>query len=156
MRMVTALGFLFMALLVAPPTYSVISGKARGEGLVHVTEAPVYVTDEVLRRNLEGTIAAPLDWADFLVWKTEGRLKPLVHGHVHLADPETWRDYETIFRGDENWLPTLQKQGMRLIVVPRRRYQALARQVLTADRSGKGDVRIIYQDQRCLMAEIKL
>ena len=156
MRTVMALGFVFMAILVAPPTFSIVAGRARGEGLILVTDTPVYVADEVLRRGLAGTIAAPPDWADFLVWKTNSALQPLVHGHVHLADAEAWRDYETIFRGDDAWLPTLRKHQMQYVVVPRRRYPALAKQVLTADRNGQGEVRIIYQDQRCIMAEVKL
>lgn len=156
MRTVMALGFLFTALLVAPPTFSVIAGRARGEGLILVTDTPIYATDEIARRGLAGTIAAPPDWADFLVWKTSGALRPLVHNHVHLASPAAWHDYETIFRGEDTWLATLQKNQVQYVLVPRRRYQALAKNVLAADRSGQQALRIIYQDQRCLMAEINL
>jgi hypothetical protein len=156
MRTVMALGFLFMTILVAPPTFSAVSGRARGEGLIMVGDAPIYVADEVVRRGLAGNIAAPPDWADFLVWKTGGQLKPLVHGHVHLADPARWQSYETIFRGDDGWLENLRQEQMQFVLVPRRRYPQLAKAILTADRSGQGDVRIIYQDQRCLMAELTL
>lgn len=155
MRTLMAVGFVFMAFIVAPPTFSLLSGRTRGEGAILVTDTPIYVTDEILRRGLTGTIAAPLDWADFLLWKTDGALKPLVHGHVHLSSPAAWRAQETIFRAGDGWLATLRNQKLQYVLVPRRRYPALAKQVLTADRSGKGELRIIYQDQRCLMAEIK-
>lgn len=153
MRTLLAMGFLFMTILVAPPTFSLVSGRARGEGPIMVTDTPLYVTDEIVRRGLAGTIAAPMDWADFLVWKTAGQLQPLVYSHVHLATLATWRDYETIFRGTDQWLDALRNQQMQYVLVARKQYPALAKQVLLADRGNEG-VRIIYQDQRCILAEV--
>jgi hypothetical protein len=154
MRTVLAMGFAFMMILITPPTFSMVSGRARGEGLILVRDTPLYVADEAVRRNLTGTIAAPMDWADFLIWKTGGRLKPLVHSHVHLAEESTWRDYETIFRGNASWLQTLRESGMQYVLVSRKGYPALTKQVLVEDRGGKGGVRVIYQDQRCILAEV--
>jgi len=154
MRTVLAMGFVFMALLVAPPTYSIVSGRARGEAPIFVTDTPLYVADEAVRRHLEGNIAAPMDWSDFLIWKTDGRLKPLVYSHVHLANIETWKDYETIFKGDESWLETLQKHEMKYVLVSPKRYPVLAKRVILKDRDGSGGVRLIYQDQRCVLAEV--
>jgi hypothetical protein len=119
-----------------------------------VTDTPLYVADEILRRDLAGNIAAPMDWADFLVWKTGGTLKPLVHSHVHLTEIGTWKDYESIFRGDEVWLHMLQNHQMQYLLVPRQRFANLAKLVLLEDRNGSGRVRIIYKDQRCLLAEV--
>jgi hypothetical protein len=154
MRSVLAMGFVFMAVLIAPPTFSIVSGHARGEGPIMVTDTPLYAADELNRRGLAGNIATPMDWADFVVWKTDGRLKPLVHSHVHLADMNTWRDYQTIFSGDAAWLDRLRAQHMQYILIPRKQYPTLARHVLVDDRGNKGNVRIMYQDQRCILAEI--
>jgi hypothetical protein len=153
MRTVLAMGFVFMLAIIAPPSFSLVSGHGRGEGPIMVTDTPLYVADELVRRNLAGTIAAPMDWADFLVWKTEGRLKPLVHSHVHLAQVETWRDYEAIFRADPAWQTVLRRQNMQFVLVSRSRYPQLARAVLLANREDAG-VRILYQDQRCVLAEV--
>lgn len=153
MRTVLAMGFAFMTILIAPPTFSVVSGRARGEGSIMVTDTPLYVADELVRRGLAGNIAAPMDWADFLVWKTDGRVRPLVHSHVHLIDPATWHDYETVFRGDDAWLETLRSQRMDYVLVPRKQYAALAKHVLIANRDEQG-IRIVYQDQRCILAEV--
>lgn len=154
MRTVLAMGFVFMTLLVAPPTFAIVAGYGRGEGAITVTDTPIYVADEVLRRELTGNIAAPMDWGDFLIWKSSGRLKPLVHSHVHLTELDTWRDYESIFRGDEVWLPLLRGHQMQYVLVQKQRYPDLYKAVLIEDRTGKGGVRIIYQDQRCLLAEV--
>jgi hypothetical protein len=154
MRTLIALGFIFMALVVAPPTFSFITSRARGEGVILSADTPLYVAEEAVRRNLSGSFAAPPDWADYLVLKTGGQMKPLVHTHVHLADPETWQAYETFFRGESDWLTKLQANKIRYVLVPRARSPQLAKHVLNEDRSGKGNLRLIYQDQRCLLAEL--
>jgi hypothetical protein len=154
MRTVLAMGVVFLVIVVSPPTFSLLAGRSRGEGLVLSRETPIYVAEEAVRRNLGGTIAAPLDWADYLVWKTDGKLRPLVYSHVHLAEPEAWQAYQTIFRGDEAWLEALRANDIHYVLVSRSRSPQLAKQVLYNDRSGKGDVRIVYQDLRCILAEI--
>ncbi|HZN36528.1 MAG TPA: hypothetical protein VFB80_22015 [Pirellulaceae bacterium] len=154
MRTVLAMGFVFMTLLVAPPTFAIVAGYGRGEGAITVTDTPIYVADEAVRRDLSGNIATPMDWSDFLVWKSGGRLKPLVHSHVHLTELDTWRDYEAVFRGDEVWLHLLRGHHMQYVLVQKKRYPDLLKAILMEDRSGQGGVRIIYQDQRCLLAEV--
>lgn len=154
MRTVLVMGFVFMTAIVAPPSFSFVTGTSRGDAQILGTDTPLYVTDEVVRRSLSGTIATPMDWADYLIWKTDGRLKPLVHSHVHLTEEQTWKDYEALYRGDETWLQKLREHKLQYVVVPRQRYPQLARLVLLDDRGGKGGVRIIYQDQRCLLAEV--
>lgn len=153
MRTVLAMGFVFMVAIIAPPTFSVVTGHGRGEGPIMVTDTPIYAADELVRRNLTGTIATPMDWADFLVWKTNGQIKPLVHSHVHLTEIDTWRDYESIYRGDKEWLDVLRRQKMQYVLATRSRYPQLARAVLVANRDNAG-VRILYQDQRCVLAEV--
>ena len=154
MRTLMALGLVFTTLLIAPPTFSLVAGYGRGEAAITVTGTPIYVADEVLRRDLAGNVASPMDWGDFLFWKTNGRVRPLVHSHVHLVEPQTWRDYETIFLGEQNWLALLRSHQMQYVVAPKDRCPKLYEAVLRDDRTGQGGVRIIYQDQRCLLAEV--
>jgi hypothetical protein len=119
-----------------------------------VREAPLYLADEVARRGLAGNIAAPMDWADYLIWKTNGRVKPLVYSHVHLTSAATWQDYGAIYRGDAAWLSLLQVHQMQYLAVSRQRSPELAKAVLVEQRRAAPRVRIIYQDQKCLLAEI--
>jgi hypothetical protein len=148
------MGFVFMTAVVAPPSFSFVTGASRGDGQILSPETPLYVTDEAVRRNLSGTIAAPMDWADYLIWKTDGRLQPLVYSHVHLTEEQTWRDYEGLYRGHENWLDILHQHKLQYVLIARQRSPQLARLVLLEDRTGPGRVRVIYQDQRCLLAEV--
>jgi hypothetical protein len=156
MRSLVAIGFVFMIVILAPPTYSLVAGRARGPAENLVTDTPIYIADEVTRRNLEGTFAAPMDWADYLIWQTNGELKPLVYSHVHLTNKETWEEYMKIFVGDKTWLERLQRTNTRFLVVSKTRNPELMKQVILADRSNKGQVWIFYQDQKSLIAEIRL
>ncbi|MDX1946322.1 MAG: hypothetical protein SFU86_13055 [Pirellulaceae bacterium] len=154
MRTVLALGVVFMTALLAPPTYAAITGKARGEGPITVVDTPIYVADDIVRRGLAGPIAAPMDWADYLVFRTDGQLRPLVYSHVHLTERDTWKDYESIFRGDELWMHVLQNHKMRYLLVSRQRYPQLARLVTYENLSDSPRLRVLYQDQRCVLAEL--
>jgi hypothetical protein len=154
MRTVIALGFVYMTVLMAPPTFSLISGQSRGEGPILVTDTPLYITEEVVRRQLTGNFAAPMDWADFVVWKTDGQLKPLIYSHVHLADPTAWDDYVHTFIGDETWLQTCRTRQIRYLLVSKRNNRELAKRVLTEERAASGKVRLLYQDQKSLLVEV--
>ncbi len=154
MRTVLAMGVVFMTLLIAPPSFALVTGQARGDGKIMSRDTPLYLADELARRGLAGNVAAPMDWADYLVWKTDGRVRPLVYSHVHLTDSQTWHDYEAIFRGDRAWLDLLRDRRMQYLAVSRQRYPQLALLVAVENRSPQPRLRIIYQDQRCLLAEL--
>ena len=154
MRTLLAMGVVFMAAIFAPPSYSLIMGRVRGEVPITVTETPVYVADEALRRNLSGNFAAPMDWADYLTWKSNARLRPMIYGHIHLATLQTFQDYQKIFAGDEHWLHLLENQNIRYLFLSKERNKELAQRVLLENRSGGSRVAILYQDQRGLLAEI--
>ena len=124
------------------------------ESPISVNEAPIHVTDEIVRRSLTGNVAAPMDWADYLSWQTHGQLKPLVYSHVHLTDRETWNDYVGIFTGGNDWLATLRRRNMRYLVIHRQQTPELTKRVLLDDRSPQPGVRILYQDQRSVLAEV--
>lgn len=156
MRTLIAVGFVFMVLIVAPPSYSVVAGRSRGPAENLVTDTPIYIADEVARRNLIGTFASPMDWADYLIWDTNAQMKPLVYSHVHLTNKETWDEYVKIFSGDPTWLARLQQSNTRFLIVSKARNPELLKQVILADRDGKGRVWVFYQDQKSLIAEIRL
>ncbi len=154
MRTLIAMGVVFMSALLSPPSFALVSGQARGDGPLMVTETPLHLADEVARRGLAGNIAAPMDWADYLVWMTDGRLKPLVYSHVHLTDVQTWDDHKAIFQGDPEWLAKLRQHQMRYVATSRKRNPELTKAVMLDARGAKPSVRIVYQDQRCVLAEI--
>lgn len=152
MRTVYAMAIVFVTLLVSPPSSSLLRGAPRGEARSTVTDTPVYLADEVVRMNLQGNIAAPMDWGDYLLMRSDEKLRPLVATHVHLVSPDVWNDYQTIFRGDKNWLAVARGRDMKYLAVSKNSYPQLAREVLLADREGRG--RILYHDQRLILIEL--
>ena len=149
-----AIGCVFAAAIIAPPSYSLMTGRERGEVPVTVRETPVHLADQARRLNLAGNFAAPMDWADYLVWTSQGQLKPLIYSHIHLSRPETFEDYRKIFRGDEVWLHTLRNHQVQYLLVSKERNGKLASLVAAESRSGLSHVRIIYQDRRGMIVDV--
>jgi hypothetical protein len=154
MRTLIAMGCVFAAAIIAPPSYSLVTGRARGEAPISVRQAPIHLADQATRLNLAGSLAAPMDWADYFVWKTAGRVKPMIYSHVHLTRPETFADYQKIFRGEEVWLKLLHSHGIRYLVLSKERHKELAARVVAELRSGRPHLRIAYQDQRGMILEL--
>ncbi len=154
MRTLLAMGVVFATAIIAPPTYGLITGRERGEVPAMVRETPVHLADEAVRRGLAGNFAAPMDWADFLVWKTGEQLRPMIYGHIHLASMSTFEDYSKIYAGHELWLQVLHSQKVRYLFVSQDRNKELANLVLQESRANAGRVRLLYVDQRGLIAEI--
>ena len=154
MRTLIAMGCVFAAAIIAPPSYSLVTGRARGEVPVTVRDTPVHLADQAQRLHLTGNFASPMDWADYLIWTSGGKLQPLIYGHVHLSRPQTFDDFRKIFRGDEVWLHILRQHQMQYLFVSKERNQALVARIVAETRSGLGHVRIVYQDQRGMIVDV--
>jgi hypothetical protein len=154
MRTLMAIALVFTTLIVAPPTFSIISGNGRGEVPATVTETPVHVTDELVRRGANGKFFAPMDWADYILWRTDAQMKPLLYSHVHLSNGKVWNDYAQIFAADKSALDRLRANDIRYVVASRERTPQLMKLLLSADAAGDRQVRVIYRDQKSVIAEI--
>lgn len=153
MRTVLALGFVFMTLLISPPTNNLILGKQRGIGAAASTETPIYVADEIARRQLQGNFYSPMDWADYLVWQQPHGLRPLAYTHVHLLSPAAWKDFQHLAAG-QDWLKIADAHRLRYLVVSKQRNQALAGAVLKDSRRKDARATVLYQDQHSLLVEL--
>lgn len=155
MRTLTAASLVFATLIFAPPSYSLIVGAERPPAAILSSDTPYHITDAALHLRLEGAFAAPLDWADYIIWQSHGKLKPLIYGHVHLATDEVALDYPQIFRGEQDWLALLRKHQVRYLFVARAKYEQLTRNVLLeVRRKNSGEMDILYEDQTALLVEI--
>jgi hypothetical protein len=154
MATVIAMGFVFMTLLMAPPSQGLLSGRPRGITAVTTTDTPVYLAAEIDRRKLDAPLFTPMDWADYLMWRNDGRMKPLVYGHVHLTDPETWDDYRELAIGSVDWYDITKKHGIKYVALHKSRNEQLIREVFLASQEEEPRARIIYQDQQAILAEL--
>jgi hypothetical protein len=154
MRTLIALSFVFMTLIVAPPSYALLMGEPRGVSEIVASGTPLYLADELNRRETQGALAAPLEWSDFLVHQTGGRVQPLLDIHLHLQSTAAWRDYQRIYGADPTWLERLRANNVRYFAISRVWNARLVPQLLAADRDPKSGVRLLYQDQQALLVEI--
>jgi hypothetical protein len=153
MRTLIAMGCVFATAIIAPPTYSLVTGIARGEAAITVAETPVHLADQVCRLDLTGNVAAPVDWADYVVYQSGGQLKPMVD--MQLADPQALEDYRRVFGGHDAWLEILRNHQMHYLLLSKSRSGALASKVAAANRSQPARVRILYQDQRGMIVDLR-
>jgi hypothetical protein len=154
MRTLMAIALVFSTIIISPPTYAVVTGHARGEIPSTVDDTPVHVADELVRISASGKFFAPMDWSDYLIWRSGAELKPLLYSHIHLADREVWNDYVAISTADKSALERLRQRGIRYVVASRQRNPQLARSLIQLERAGEG-VRVFYKDQKAVIAELK-
>jgi len=156
MRTLMAIAAVFTTIILAPPTFSIVSGQGRGEVPVTVSETPVHVADELARRSAEGKFFAPMDWADYFMWRTDARTQPLMYSHIHLASPQVWDDYAKIYAADGKSLELLRTHGIRYVIASRERTPQLQKLLLKADHAGDQGVRVIHKDQKAIIAELNV
>lgn len=154
MRSVLATGFVFMALLISPPSNNLILGRERGIGTIGGKDTPIYVADEIARRKLEGAFYAPMDWSDYLVWEQPNGFRPLVYSHVHLLGPGVWEDHQQISAGSGDWLALADKHHLKYLVISRQRNQQLAGQVFRYSQQPKTRASVLYQDKKAILVRL--
>ena len=149
MRTLIAMAVLFLTLVWSPATHGFIVGRPRPEALAVDTHTPLLVAEEIAKRGLTGRIFSPLDWADYIVWKSHDRVQPLVHSHVHLATTEAWDDYQRLVSGRLEWLEVADADQLRYLVIRRDGQSGLEQAVRRSSRCN-----VLYIDQAALLVEI--
>jgi hypothetical protein len=133
----------------SPATFGLITGRSRPAASVLSLGTPKGVAEHVEKLGLSGRFFAPLDWADYLMWRADGRLEPLVYSHVHLVGPDVWQDFLRIGSGSEAWLAVADRYGLAYLVIDRRRNRRLAGRAV-----GHPRCRVLYEDRQALLVEI--
>lgn len=126
-RLLLTLAAIGLTVWLAPPTHALCTGHARDAERILSTDTPKALADWMCQEKIHGRLYAPMDWADYLIWRTAGAVQPLVHSHVHLVSPSVWQDFLAIDRGVENWPTIAARHGLDYLVVSRRRHAKLAR-----------------------------
>lgn len=149
MRTFVAVVIVVLALLWSPPIFGLAGGKPRGAESVMAKETPHRLAEEIAGRNLTGRFCSPMDWADYLTWRTHGALEPMVYSHVHLVDGPTWQDFHRIRRLDAGWQQVADRHGIRYLVL-RADDGIPPKEVLAAGPR----YQLIYRDDQAALIEI--
>lgn len=133
-RLLFALVTIGLTLWWSPPTHALCTGRSRDPRQVLSTGTPKELADWMCLRRIHGRIFAPMDWADYLIWRTDGAIEPLVYSHVHLISSQVWQDFLEIDQGSPSWSAIAERHGLRYLIASRRRNTPLIRNAARSHR----------------------
>jgi hypothetical protein len=155
MRTLIAVGFVFMSLLMSPPTNNLLSGRPRGIGAVTSKGTPIYVADEIARRQLQGSFFAPTHWSDYLVWKQPEGLRPVAWTQGSTQHADFRRDYQQIAAGAPEWLQLADTHQLRYLVISKQGNKTLAQIAMKYAGQSQSRATVLYQDQESVLLELR-
>jgi hypothetical protein len=129
MRLVFAAAFVLATVWWAPPTYAFITQRCRAADAILSHDTPKAPADWLVEQEISGRVFAPMDWADYLIWRTGGAVQPLVFSHVHLTSPELWQNFLVIRNASDGWPAVVKRYRLDYFVLSRQRNQKLAKAV---------------------------
>ena len=118
-RTLLAAAVVFVTVMWSPPGFALLTGRHRPESSVFSPDTPYLIAEELVSQGITGRIVAPMDWADYLIWRSGGAVESMVYTHVHLSSPELWNDFLHIESGEAGWLELADRYGLRYVVVSR-------------------------------------
>jgi len=143
-----ALAAVFLAIMWSPPSRFALGAPARPVGEVMSPAAPLALPAEIEERSLQGAAFFSPRWADYLSFRSGGRLTPLVNSLVP-HDQGVWRDALGISAANHGWLEIADHYQLRYLLVSRAESPELAGAAQREKRC-----RVLYQDQQGLLVEL--
>jgi hypothetical protein len=143
-----ALAAVFLAIMWSPPSRFALGAPARPVGEVMSPATPLALAAEIEERSLQGAAFFSPRWADYLSFRSGGRLTPLVNSLVP-HDQGVWRDALGISAANHGWLEIADHYRLRYLLVGRADSPELAGAVQREKRC-----RVLYQDQQGLLVEL--
>ena len=148
-RLLLAAACLLATFWWAPPTYALVTGRSRESGAILSRNTPEELAEQLVRQKIRGRFYAPMDWADYLVWQTDGAVEPLVYSHVHLTGEALWSDYRRIESGSTDWLALADRHGLEYLILSPDRCGRLADRALRSPRC-----QLLYKDRQSMLVRI--
>ncbi len=149
-RWAAAVAVIVLCLWWSPPVHAWLTGHPRPPENILSKDTPEALAQFLLDRQIEGRIYAPMQWADYLVWRTEGKVVPLVHCHVHLIPPGVWEDFLALERASPQWVQLADKYPLDYLIVHRRENPHLAAVLERHPRS-----EVLWKDSQALLVRWK-
>lgn len=144
-----AVAVVFVAIVWSPPAHSLLTGHLRGLGIAASPDTPLPVAEALEEHIVTGPLFAPMDWADYLLWRNGGHVRPLVFTHVHFFPQPIWNDFLELSRGGAAWLEVIDYYGLKYLVLDRERNRNLHMLAILNPRC-----RVVHQDQQAVLVEV--
>lgn len=92
---------------------------------------PIEVSKPLMELEPQTLMFNTMEWGDYFIWKSRGKLPVFVNSHVHLIQEQVWRDYMSFIRQSEGWQERWDSYEFRVAVVQYRRHRELAQSLET-------------------------
>lgn len=139
----------FATLWWSPPSYALLTGRCRAGEAILSEGTPEGLAEQLVVGQVSGRLYAPMDWADYLIWRTGGAVEPMVYSHVHLTGEALWHDFLGIDSGSAAWREIADRYNLRYLVIDRARGGRLARRV-----AADPGCRVLASDAQGVLVEI--
>ncbi|MCS7303867.1 MAG: hypothetical protein NZ602_02000 [Thermoguttaceae bacterium] len=149
-RWAITLAVVVLCLWWSPPVHSLLTGQPRPPESILSKDTPEPLAQFLLDRQIQGRMYAPMQWADYLVWRTEGAVVPLVHCHVHLIPAPVWEDFLAFEQTRPIWPQLADKYRLDYLIVHRRENPLLASALQRHPRS-----ELLWEDSQAMLARWK-
>ena len=122
--------------------HSPLLGAARSPHRVE-SDLDALARDLPVPPHADARVFARMEWANFLAWRTDGRAKVFVEGHVELYPPAQWDQYLAVTDARPGWRGVLDAYDVGFLLLDRTYHRALLSALHKSDdwvlRSRAGD-----------------
>jgi len=108
-----------------PLCWEFVTGKNQDPHRSLSSETPIDAVEFLVQTGGEGIVFNRFEWGDYLLWKSEGKIKPFAFSHAHLIPKDVWRDYLQILGGSEKSLVLLDRYHIDVVLIDPNRQNKL-------------------------------
>jgi hypothetical protein len=126
-RAAVALAGIVAACVASLPWLEAYSPLMRASRLARRTESDLDAVAAALAG--EANVFTRMEWANYLGWRTAGRSRVFVEGHVELYPDDVWAEYVTVNDARPGWREVLDRRGVRFLVLDQTYHAALLSEV---------------------------
>jgi hypothetical protein len=139
---------MWAAFALSPISQNLLSSKPRQPEQIFAKGTPLGVTAWLREHPPESMIFGPQWWSDWLCWDGPPGTQVFTTTHIHLVPRRAWRDYMRIARGEEGWAESLDRYGVKLLVVDKELQRGFTRNVRRSS-----NWTTVYEDDRAMILQ---
>lgn len=126
-RAAVAVGFMSVVCLASVPLlerFSPLFGAARS---ARRTESDLDALAATLAESRDPSprVYSRMEWSNYLAWRSEGRARVFLEGHVELYPPAQWEQYLAVTDARPGWRAVLDDYGVQFLLLDQTYHRAL-------------------------------
>jgi hypothetical protein len=130
----------------APISREFLGGAPRSMAALVGSEDACQVAEFLSAHPSPGLVYAPVQWADWLVWRGDGEVRVLMTSNVQWTPRRIWSDHQRMATGQEGWYKGMDRYGVETLVIDKEEQGYFAK---LAERSPK--YRTVYENDSAVV-----